>query len=96
MACEMICIVSPAWDGCCFLSAYRDNQAAISFANNLLFYEQTKHIKVGYPFIRDRVVGKWITTSYIASEAQFSDILTKDLPKKSYSIHFNKSGMIDI
>ena len=35
---------------------YCDNQLAIRLAENLVFYARTKHVKVHYHFIREKVL----------------------------------------
>lgn len=75
---------------------YCYNQAAIYNANNHVFHEKTNHIETDCHSIQDIVMTKQIVTFYVASEAQNSDIFTKTLSHKSYSILCNNLGMNDI
>ena len=40
------------------IHTYCDNQATIFIANNLVFYEHTKHIEIDYHFIQHLLVKK--------------------------------------
>lgn len=53
------------------LTMYCDNQTVIHIANNLVFHEHTKHIKVDYHFIRDLVMSKQTATPCIKLKNQW-------------------------
>jgi hypothetical protein len=57
---------------------------AICLAQNLVFYEKVKHIKVRHHFLRDHVENGDIVIKYIDTERQLADIFTKPLD----AIHF--------
>jgi hypothetical protein len=48
-------------------------------ASNLVFHVRMKHIKVGYHFVRDRVVKKLLDVNFISSNDQIADGFTKAL-----------------
>lgn len=56
-----------------------DNQSAIALSRNPVFHERSKHIDVRYHFIRECVEEGRIAVSYVATERQLADILTKAL-----------------
>ncbi|KAE8703466.1 NO-associated protein 1 [Hibiscus syriacus] len=58
-----------------------DNQYAIQIAKNPVQHDRTKHVEIDRHFIADQVNKKTTTLSYIPSEEQVADILTKALPK---------------
>ncbi|CAH9069280.1 unnamed protein product [Cuscuta europaea] len=56
-----------------------DNQAALYIASNPVFHERTKHIEIDCHFIREKVISGEIFTSFVKSNDQLADFLTKSL-----------------
>lgn len=56
-----------------------DNQSAIALSRNPVHHDRSKHIDVRYHFIRQCVDEGSILLSYIETEQQLADILTKAL-----------------
>lgn len=56
-----------------------DNQGAMRLAKNPEFHKRTKHVHVRYCFIRDMCEKNIVNVTYIKSEDQVADILTKPL-----------------
>ncbi|CAL1387373.1 unnamed protein product [Linum trigynum] len=56
---------------------YVDNTSAIKIATNLVLHDHTKHIEVHVHYIRQLVAEGHILLSYITSEDQTADLLTK-------------------
>jgi len=56
-----------------------DNMGAIALALNPIYHARTKHVEVDYHFIREKVLHKDITISYISTHDQHVDIFTKGL-----------------
>jgi hypothetical protein len=62
------------------VTLYEDNQGAIGMINNPTNHSRAKHIDIRYHFIRDLVNLKLIDLTYIPTENQLADLLTKPLP----------------
>jgi len=73
-----------------------DNQSAISIAYNPMQHEKTKHIKIDRHFLKEKLGNGQLKISYIPSNHQVADVLTKGLPNTQFKVLINKLGMIDI
>lgn len=56
-----------------------DNMGAISLANNSSFHSKTKHIDIRVHMICEYVEYGYVSLSYVRSNDQLADILTKTL-----------------
>ena len=60
---------------------YYDNQSCIKLTENPIFHNRSKHIGIGYHFIRDYVQKGDVKLEYIPTDEQVANILTKALPR---------------
>ena len=58
-----------------------DNQSCIKLSKNPMFHDRSKHIEIGYNFIRDMVQRGVVRLQYISTDEQVADNLTKPLVK---------------
>ena len=58
---------------------YCDNMSNIYLARNPVFHARTKHIKVHYHFIRERVLASDVDQQHISTNLQMAEIFTKAL-----------------
>ena len=56
-----------------------DNLSTISLATNPVFHDRSKHIKVDYHYIREKVAAKSIVLKHVPSTDQLADFFTKPL-----------------
>jgi hypothetical protein len=70
-----------------------DKQSAIALMKNPVFHGRSKHIRARYHFIRQSVEDGEIHPGYVCSKEQFTDILTKALPKARFEELRAKIGM---
>lgn len=61
-------------------SIYCDNQGAIALIRNPVFHQRTKHMEVRLFFIREAQEEGKIDVSYVNTDNQLADIMTKALP----------------
>ena len=72
-----------------------DNQSCIKLSFNLVFHDISKHIDIWYYHIRDCVQWKIMLLSYIPTEDQDADILTKALTRSKFEYHRDRIGVAD-
>eukprot|EP00253_Pinus_taeda_P001956 PITA_01956 len=72
---------------------YCDNQSCIKLSANPVFHDRSKHIDISYHHIRDCVQQRIMLLSYIPTEDQDVDILTKALTKSKFEYHRGRIGV---
>ena len=82
------------WDGP--MKLYCDNKSTINIAHNPILHDRTKHNKIDRHFIKEKLEKGVVCMSYVASEHQLVDILTKGLNSSMFHSLVFKLGMEDI
>ncbi|RVW74629.1 Retrovirus-related Pol polyprotein from transposon RE1 [Vitis vinifera] len=82
------------WDG--LMKLYCDNKSAINIAHNPIQHDRTKHIEIDRHFIKEKLEEGVVCMSYVPSEHQLADILTKWLNSSMFHDLVFKLGMEDI
>jgi hypothetical protein len=59
---------------------YEDNQGCIALGHNPIYHKRSKHIAIRYHFVRERIQSGDIKLSYLPTDQQLADLLTKPLP----------------
>ena len=70
-----------------------DNTSALKLIKNPEFHQRSKHIDVRYHFIRDLYNKGEIDVTYVKSEDQLADILTKQIPKSRFEYLRQRLGL---
>ena len=73
-----------------------DNQGAIALAKDNKFHSRTKHIDLRYHFIREAVQDNKISVSYIPTNENIADVLTKPLAKSKFQGFVEMLGLREI
>ena len=82
------------WDGP--MKLYCDNKSAINIAHNPIQHDRTNHIEIDRHFIKEQLEEGVVCMSYVPSEHQLADILTKGLNSSMFHDLVFKLGMEDI
>ena len=60
-------------------SVHSDNLGSITLSHDATYHARTKHINVAYHFIRERIASNEATVTYVQSEENLADVMTKAL-----------------
>ncbi|GKA26929.1 retrovirus-related pol polyprotein from transposon TNT 1-94 [Tanacetum coccineum] len=77
------------------VKVFYDNSSVIALASNPVQHTRTKHIKIDYHFVRDKIKDGQILPIYIPTTAQTADLLTKALHTPLFNNSLSKLGMCD-
>ena len=82
----VLSFICPELSGSC-VRVFEANQGAIALAENPLSSARSKHIDVGFHFVRELLRSQKIDIQDVASEEQHADILTKSLAATPFKSH---------
>ena len=82
------------WDGP--MKPYCDNKSAINIAHNPIQHNKTNHIEIDRHFIKEKLEEGVVRMSYVPSEHQLANIITKGLNSSMFHDLVLKLGMEDI
>nr|GEU80921.1 putative reverse transcriptase domain-containing protein [Tanacetum cinerariifolium] len=72
---------------------YCDNKSAIALCCNIVQHSRSKHIDIGYNFIKEQVENGVIELYFVNTEYQLADLFTKALSRDRIEFLINKLGM---
>ncbi|KAL4347719.1 hypothetical protein GQ457_17G012390 [Hibiscus cannabinus] len=73
-----------------------DNKSAIQIAKNPVQHDRTKHVEIDRHFISEKVNKGIATLSYVSTEGQLADLLTKALPRSVFDEFLSKLSLYNI
>ncbi|XP_071740934.1 uncharacterized mitochondrial protein AtMg00810-like [Rutidosis leptorrhynchoides] len=77
------------------VTIFCDNSSTIAFAANPIQHARTKHIEIDCHFVRDKIKAGQISTVFIPSTTQVTDVFTKPLSKSPFHSCISKFGICD-
>ncbi|KAL8153362.1 hypothetical protein V2J09_011122 [Rumex salicifolius] len=78
------------------ITLFCDNKVAQQIAANPCYHERTKHLELDAHFVREKVQGGFMQTTYIHTSMQIVDIMTKALGKQAHELLSAKLGLTDL
>ena len=73
---------------------YTDSQSALVVARNPVFHARTKHIKVHYHYVRERLSAGEISLVYVPTQDNLADLFTKALPREKFEAFRKALGLL--
>jgi hypothetical protein len=73
-----------------------DNKSALALARNPVYHERSKHINLRYHFIRNCLVDRTVSATYIKTAGQLADIFTKALGRVKFQELRARIGMVQV
>ena len=71
------------------MDLFCDNKVAIAISQDLVQHDRTKHVEMDRHFIKENLKAKIIRFSFVKSEDQLADILTKAVSSKEFHNSLN-------
>ena len=71
---------------------YCDNQSSINLLENLVFHDNSKHVEIGYHYIRDMVQKGVLKLQYVATD-KTTDVLTNPPLRVIFEYFRDKLGV---
>lgn len=75
---------------------YCDNQGSIQLAKNPGTHQRTKHIDIRHHLIREKIESGEIKVTYIETNRQEADILTKSLPRNLHRANIQAMSLTEL
>lgn len=74
---------------------FYDNLTALYLTNNPIFHARTKHIKIDYHFVQEKVANSTLVTKYVPAKDQLADLFTRTLSAPTCTFLRSKLGLHD-
>ena len=88
---EISALYSPIPIEC--LEIFTDSNSAIELAKNLIYHSRTKHVNIRYHYVRENVQNNTTKLSWIPTEGQLADALTKAISNDKWQRFIEDIGL---
>lgn len=78
------------------MNIYSDSKSAIQLAAKPVYHERSKHIEIDCHFVKEKLQQKLVHISYMPTQNQPADLLSKGLNKIQHEFLQSKLGCLDI
>ena len=76
------------------ITLFCDNKSAQHIAENVVFQERTKHLKIDCHYIREHVLSQFVSLSHVPTTLQLADLMTKPLGTAQHEFLSSKIGLV--
>jgi len=77
------------------ITMFCDNKSAQHIAQNSVFHEHTKHLRIDCHYTRDKVLEGFLQTAHVSTTEQLVDLMTKPLSEAQHSYLSSRLGLLD-
>ena len=75
------------------VTLHSDNMSALHIAQNPVYHQRTKHLKIDRHFTREKIMEGFLQVTYLPTSSQLADMFTKIIPSTQFRHLIAKLGV---